>query len=142
MGGQTALNTALALERAGVLEKYGVEMIGARAAAIDMAEDRKLFREAMDRIGLESPRAVIASSPPIRDATRDGSKAVIARIPERPASRPSQVDATSPPSAVTSPSPVVGSTKITRTGRSGSFGLSLTPGLKSFGPGGSAFSPW
>ncbi len=67
MGGQTALNTALALERAGVLEKYGVEMIGARAAAIDMAEDRKLFREAMDRIGLESPRAVIASSPPIRD---------------------------------------------------------------------------
>ena len=69
MGGQTALNTALALERAGVLEKYGVEMIGARAAAIDMAEDRKLFREAMDRIGLESPRAVIASSPPIRDAS-------------------------------------------------------------------------
>jgi carbamoyl-phosphate synthase large subunit len=67
MGGQTALNTALALERAGVLEKYGVEMIGARAAAIDMAEDRKLFREAMDRIGLESPRAVIASSPPIRN---------------------------------------------------------------------------
>ncbi|MEI9901179.1 MAG: carbamoyl-phosphate synthase large subunit [Hyphomicrobium sp.] len=68
MGGQTALNTALALERAGVLEKYGVEMIGARAEAIDKAEDRKLFREAMDRIGLESPRAVIASSPPIRDA--------------------------------------------------------------------------
>src|SRR5262245_12141822 len=67
MGGQTALNTALALERAGVLEKYGVEMIGARAAAIDKAEDRKLFREAMDRIGLESPRAAIASSPPIRD---------------------------------------------------------------------------
>ena len=55
MGGQTALNTALALERAGVLEKYGVEMIGAKAEAIDKAEDRKLFREAMDRIGLESP---------------------------------------------------------------------------------------
>src|SRR6201991_2304296 len=68
MGGQTALNTALALERQGVLEEFGVEMIGARAAAIDMAEDRKLFREAMDRIGLESPRAFIASSPPIRDA--------------------------------------------------------------------------
>ncbi len=67
MGGQTALNTALALERQGVLEEFGVEMIGARAAAIDMAEDRKLFRDAMDRIGLESPRAVIASSPPIRD---------------------------------------------------------------------------
>src|SRR5471032_1061016 len=55
MGGQTALNTALALERLGVLAKYGVEMIGARAEAIDKAEDRKLFREAMDRIGLESP---------------------------------------------------------------------------------------
>ncbi|MTD93154.1 carbamoyl-phosphate synthase large subunit [Hyphomicrobium sp. xq] len=67
MGGQTALNTALALERQGVLEQFGVEMIGARAEAIDKAEDRKLFREAMDRIGLESPRALIASSPPIRD---------------------------------------------------------------------------
>ncbi len=43
---------------------YDVELIGARAEAIDMAEDRKLFREAMDRIGLESPRAMIASSPP------------------------------------------------------------------------------
>ena len=50
-----------------MLEKFGVEMIGAKAEAIDMAEDRKLFRDAMDRIGLESPRAVIASSPPIRD---------------------------------------------------------------------------
>ncbi|MAS41191.1 MAG: carbamoyl phosphate synthase large subunit, partial [Porticoccaceae bacterium] len=68
MGGQTALNTALALERQGVLEKFGVEMIGARAEAIDKAEDRKLFREAMDRIGLDSPRAAIASSPAIRDA--------------------------------------------------------------------------
>jgi len=67
MGGQTALNTALALERLGVLEKFGVEMIGARAEAIDKAEDRKLFREAMDRIGLDSPRAAIASSPAIRD---------------------------------------------------------------------------
>ena len=68
MGGQTALNTALALEKQGVLAQYDVEMIGAKAAAIDMAEDRKLFREAMDRIGLESPRAAIASSPPIRSA--------------------------------------------------------------------------
>ncbi|MFA5952485.1 MAG: carbamoyl-phosphate synthase large subunit, partial [Hyphomicrobium sp.] len=68
MGGQTALNTALALERQGVLEQYGVELIGAKAAAIDKAEDRKQFREAMDRIGLESPRAFIASSAPIRDA--------------------------------------------------------------------------
>jgi len=68
MGGQTALNTALALEKQGVLAAHGIELIGARAEAIDKAEDRKLFREAMDRIGLESPRAAIASSPPIRDA--------------------------------------------------------------------------
>lgn len=68
MGGQTALNTALALNEMGVLAQYGVELIGAKADAIDKAEDRKLFREAMDRIGLESPRAVIASSTPIRNA--------------------------------------------------------------------------
>ncbi|MGV6819813.1 MAG: carbamoyl-phosphate synthase large subunit [Parvularcula sp.] len=68
MGGQTALNTALALERAGVLEKYSVEMIGARAEAIDKAEDREKFRVAMDKIGLESPRAMIASSPELKDA--------------------------------------------------------------------------
>ena len=68
MGGQTALNTALALHNSGVLKRLGVELIGAKAEAIDKAEDRKLFREAMDRIGLESPRAAIASSPPIRDA--------------------------------------------------------------------------
>jgi len=68
MGGQTALNTALALERQGVLAQHGVELIGACAEAIDKAEDRKLFREAMDRIGLESPRAAIASSPPLKDA--------------------------------------------------------------------------
>jgi carbamoyl-phosphate synthase large subunit len=67
MGGQTALNCALELERMGVLEAHGVEMIGARAEAIDMAEDREKFRLAMDRIGLENPRATIASSPPIRD---------------------------------------------------------------------------
>src|SRR6516225_4310673 len=57
MGGQTALNTALALERSGVLEKYGVEMIGARADVIDKAEDRQKFRDAMDAIGLESPKS-------------------------------------------------------------------------------------
>ena len=68
MGGQTALNTALALAENGTLARYGVEMIGAKAEAIAKAEDRKLFREAMDRIGLESPRAAIASSPAIRGA--------------------------------------------------------------------------
>jgi len=57
MGGQTALNTALSLRRMGVLEKYGVEMIGATADAIDKAEDRERFREAMKRIGLATPRS-------------------------------------------------------------------------------------
>ncbi|MFN7054596.1 carbamoyl-phosphate synthase large subunit [Hyphomonas sp.] len=63
MGGQTALNCALDLHYAGILEKYGVELIGAKAEAIEMAEDRKLFREAMDRLGLENPRAAIIASP-------------------------------------------------------------------------------
>src|SRR5437867_12206475 len=58
MGGQTALNTALALNRMGVLDRFKVQMIGATAHAIDKAEDRKLFREAMQRIGLETPRSV------------------------------------------------------------------------------------
>src|ERR1700722_639187 len=57
MGGQTALNVALALERSGVLAAYGVELIGARAEVIDKAEDRQKFRDAMDAIGLESPRS-------------------------------------------------------------------------------------
>ncbi len=60
MGGQTGLNTALALDDMGVLKKYGVEMIGADRAAIEMAEDRKLFREAMDRLGIENPKATVA----------------------------------------------------------------------------------
>jgi len=60
MGGQTALNTALALFNDGTLEKYGVEMIGADAEAIDKAEDRIKFRDAMDKIGLESARSGIA----------------------------------------------------------------------------------
>ncbi|SEO56980.1 carbamoyl-phosphate synthase large subunit [Salinihabitans flavidus] len=63
MGGQTGLNTSLALEEMGVLQKFGVEMIGARREAIEMAEDRKLFREAMERIGLENPRATIVTAP-------------------------------------------------------------------------------
>src|SRR3546814_4919574 len=57
MGGQTALNTGLALERDGTLAKFGVEMIGAKADVIDKAEDRQRFREAMDKIGLKSPRS-------------------------------------------------------------------------------------
>ena len=62
MGGQTGLNCALDLARHGVLEKYNVEMIAASREAIDMAEDRDLFRQAMSEIGLESPRAEIAHS--------------------------------------------------------------------------------
>ena len=62
MGGQTALNCALDLEREGVLEKFGVEMIGAKKEAIDMAEDRELFKNAMEDIGLDMPRAAIAHS--------------------------------------------------------------------------------
>jgi carbamoyl-phosphate synthase large subunit len=57
MGGQTALNCALSLRKMGVLDKYGVEMIGATAEAIDKAEDRALFREAMKKIGLATPRS-------------------------------------------------------------------------------------
>ena len=60
MGGQTALNCALDLERHGVLEKFGVEMIGARAESIDKAEDRLKFKQAMTRIGLESAKSGIA----------------------------------------------------------------------------------
>ncbi|EDY85802.1 carbamoyl-phosphate synthase, large subunit [gamma proteobacterium HTCC5015] len=62
MGGQTALNTALDLDKHGVLEKYGVEMIGASKEAIDTAEDRDKFRIAMDEIGLDSTRAFMAKT--------------------------------------------------------------------------------
>jgi carbamoyl-phosphate synthase large subunit len=62
MGGQTALNTAMTLAENGTLERLGIELIGANRAAISMAEDRKLFRDAMDRIGLESPQSVVAKT--------------------------------------------------------------------------------
>src|ERR1700723_2196292 len=62
MGGQTALNTALALSKSGALAAYGVELIGAREAAIEKAEDRQLFRQAMDKIGLVSPKSRLATS--------------------------------------------------------------------------------
>ena len=60
MGGQTALNTALALEKSGILKALNVELIGANADAIDKAEDRQRFREAMTRIGLETPKSMLA----------------------------------------------------------------------------------
>ena len=62
MGGQTALNCALSLRRMGTLEKFDVEMIGATADAIDKAEDRALFRDAMTKIGLETPRSKLANA--------------------------------------------------------------------------------
>ena len=71
MGGQTGLNTSLALEEMGVLEKYNVEMIGAKREAIEMAEDRKLFREAMDRLGIENPRATIVTAPKDENGGKD-----------------------------------------------------------------------
>ncbi|MEQ1944015.1 carbamoyl-phosphate synthase large subunit [Mesorhizobium sp. VNQ89] len=75
MGGQTALNTALSLRRMGVLERYNVEMIGADAHAIDKAEDRSLFREAMAKIGLETPRSMLANASDAKDADRQKHEA-------------------------------------------------------------------
>ncbi len=80
MGGQTGLNTSLALADMGVLEKFGVELIGANRAAIEMAEDRKLFREAMDRIGLENPKATIIAAPRLPNGKYDINAGVAAAI--------------------------------------------------------------
>ncbi|MBM3603786.1 MAG: carbamoyl-phosphate synthase large subunit [Alphaproteobacteria bacterium] len=76
MGGQTGLNTALALADSGALNRYGVELIGAQRSAIEMAEDRKLFREAMDRIGLENPKATIIAAPKLASGKYDISAGV------------------------------------------------------------------
>ena len=62
MGGQTALNCALDLDRHGILEKFGVQMIGASKEAIDKAEDREKFKQAMNKIGLGSARSALAHS--------------------------------------------------------------------------------
>ena len=80
MGGQTGLNTSLALADMGVLDEFGVEMIGASRAAIEMAEDRKLFREAMERIGLENPRASVVDAPRMPDGRFDLNAGVAAAI--------------------------------------------------------------
>jgi carbamoyl-phosphate synthase large subunit len=63
VGGQTALNLAVGLAKTGVLEQYGVQLIGASRETIELAEDRQRFKEAMDRIGLKMPRSVIAKTP-------------------------------------------------------------------------------
>src|SRR3954453_5533456 len=71
MGGQTALNCALSLRRLGTLDKFDVEMIGATADAIDKAEDRALFRDAMQKIGLETPRSKLANASELKRQDRD-----------------------------------------------------------------------
>src|SRR5690554_1676318 len=90
MGGQTALNTALSLRRMGVLERYQVEMLGANAEAIDKAEDRSLFREAMAKIGLETPKSMLATASEVKDADR---KTQDARRTEGKPSNPADLDA-------------------------------------------------
>ncbi|WP_425515163.1 carbamoyl-phosphate synthase large subunit [Microvirga terricola] len=80
MGGQTALNCALSLKKMGVLEKFGVEMIGATAEAIDKAEDRQLFREAMTKIGLDTPKSRLANASALKKADRDAYLAELARL--------------------------------------------------------------
>ncbi len=71
MGGQTALNTALSLRRMGVLDKFNVQMIGATADAIDKAEDREQFRDAMKKIGLDTPKSFLANASDLKQADRD-----------------------------------------------------------------------
>src|SRR6478736_6527880 len=71
MGGQTALNCALSLRQQGTLEKFNVEMIGATADAIDKAENRQLFREAMTKIGLETPKSRLANASALKKSFRD-----------------------------------------------------------------------
>ncbi len=82
MGGQTALNTALDLDKLGVLARYGVEMIGATAEAIDKAEDRQLFREAMRKIGLETPKSRLANASALKKADRQHYLTEVAGIGE------------------------------------------------------------
>ena len=83
MGGQTALNCALSLKKMGVLDRFNVQMIGATAEAIDKAEDRELFREAMTKIGLETPKSALANASGLKQADRDKYSAEIAAIKAR-----------------------------------------------------------
>src|SRR6266436_1916784 len=83
MGGQTALNTALSLNKMGVLKRLDVTMIGATAQAIDKAEDRELFREAMQKIGLATPKSALADASDLKKLDRDQHSAEIARIKAR-----------------------------------------------------------
>ena len=80
MGGQTALNCALSLQAMGVLEKFDVEMIGATAEAIDKAEDRELFRQAMTKIGLDTPRSRLANASDLKKLDKEKHRVEIATI--------------------------------------------------------------
>ncbi|MBM3520716.1 MAG: carbamoyl-phosphate synthase large subunit, partial [Alphaproteobacteria bacterium] len=80
MGGQTALNTALSLNKMGVLEKFRVELIGAKADAIDTAEDRELFREAMRKIGLDTPKSMLANASAAKDADKEAHASELVRL--------------------------------------------------------------
>ncbi|WP_181706778.1 carbamoyl-phosphate synthase large subunit [Chthonobacter rhizosphaerae] len=83
MGGQTALNTALSLKKMGVLDQHGVEMIGATAEAIDKAEDRELFREAMAKIGLATPKAAFVNTSDLKAAFRAEYASRVGAIKDR-----------------------------------------------------------
>ncbi|NEU13850.1 carbamoyl-phosphate synthase large subunit [Methylobacterium sp. BTF04] len=80
MGGQTALNCALSLKKMGTLEKFDVQMIGATAEAIDKAEDRHLFRDAMTKIGLETPKSAVANASAAKKADRERYLGEIAKM--------------------------------------------------------------
>src|SRR3954449_5101331 len=80
MGGQTALNCALSLRRQGTRDKFNVEMIGATAEAIDKAEDRQLFREAMTKIGLDTPKSRLGNASALKKADRDAYLAELGRL--------------------------------------------------------------
>src|ERR1700684_866614 len=81
MGGQTALNCALSLRRLGTLSKSDVEMIGATADAIDKAEDRQLFRNAMEKIGLQTPKSRLANASGLKKSDRDRYRADHKKFP-------------------------------------------------------------
>ncbi|WP_142416369.1 carbamoyl-phosphate synthase large subunit [Bartonella massiliensis] len=83
MGGQTALNTALSLKRMGILDHYHVEMIGANAEAIDKAEDRALFRQAMAKIGLETPKSMLANATELKEENRQQHAKTRAELKEK-----------------------------------------------------------
>ncbi|MEC9216440.1 MAG: carbamoyl-phosphate synthase large subunit, partial [Pseudomonadota bacterium] len=100
MGGQTALNTAIALARAGVLKSHGVELIGADLEAIEKAEDRLKFRAAMDAIGLESPRSRLVSCPPPAEGDKETVGARERRIQDGVASAFEALDAVGLPAII------------------------------------------